>query len=738
MTGPAIDIHPTAANGASNRAVRGWLWAVGAALVVFAFRSREILLHGGNVPYLDQWRIEAELILVPWLQGRLSWTDFFTPHHEHFPVWTRLSAWLQAVLLGRWDAQLQCTLNAALWSGTVGLWCRWLLRWLPVWPAIVISALAVSLAALPHGWENSTWGFQIHFPLALLFVTWHIHGALVERPLSPSWWLAQGCGLAALFTLGSMWAAPFALLLVLLWTGDFDRRRLIPAACLTVLGLVLLVLAKTGQPHAGALAQTATSLRQFLAALLVQLGWPSQWPGVALLLHFPVLVLGWKIFRQPSAPPIDRLAVAIGLWAIAQAAAFALARGGSGWIGFVSRYGDLLALGSLANAVALWRLLHGCSGWRFVLVPLGLVWGFVFTQGLDWVSTRGHTEYFHQHSAGWSHVRQQAVRHYLMTGSPEALQTLDARNLLYPDPTAVARVLDTPGLTDLLPVSVRDDRNRVRGDFISAVATRLRELWPVLSKAGALLLLVALLMPRAHRQGRLPAPVFTSINPWPVLAGLTLTSAALLLLWPMPFEFSREARWQRLLTPPGHSDELSYLITTPTTYVVDNLTGGAGLWPENFRNTFYGTHIDGPAFTGSARSSTFPLTSPWLVIPIAGFPASTGNQICLRVEDAAGGIIVDLICQEPNPADIAFWQVDVREHRGRLGRILFHDGRADAEGWVAAAAPQFVDDARTGQRLNAAWKHEQTAGAHSSLGLITAALFVATCWSGLARWLHKR
>jgi len=735
---PATEIHPSAARGDSNAAVRGWLWAIGAALVVFAFRSREIFLHGGNIPYLDQWRIEAELILVPWLQGQLSLMDFFTPHHEHIPVWTRVSAWLQAVLLGRWDAQLQCTLNAALWAGIVGLWCRCLLRWLPVVPAIILTTLAVALAALPHGWENSTWGFQSHLPLALLFVTWHVHGSLAETPFGARWWIAQGVGLAALFTLGSMWAAPFALLLVLLWTGDFDRRRWIPAALLAALGLGLLLMAKSGQPHEGALAQTATSLRQFLAALLVQLGWPSQWPGVSLLLHLPVLLLAWKIFRNPAAAPIDRLAVVIGLWAVAQAAAFALARGGAGWIGFVSRYGDLLALGTLANALALWRLIQGWPRWRWGLVPLGLVWCVAVTQGLGWVSTRGHTEYFHQHSAGWALTRQEAVKQYLTTRSPDSLQSSDARNLLYPDPTAVARVLDTPGFSDLLPVAVRNDGTRVRGDFISAVASRIRELWPVLSKAGAVLLMVALLLPRARAKALVPSPVFTSTDPFPVIAGLTIVSGALLFLWPMPLEFRAEARWQRLLNPPGHNGELSFLITTPTTYVVDNLTGGAGLWPENFRNTFYGTHIDGPAFSGSAQSSTFPIKSPWLVIPIAGFPASSGNQICLRIEDAEGVVIADFVCQEPNPTDIAFWQVDVREHRGQLGRIVFHDGRSDTEGWVAAAAPQSVDDAQTGQRMNTAWKHERTAGAHRSLGIIAAALLAATIGSGLARWRHQR
>lgn len=731
-------IRPTPSVG-SNAAVSSWLWAIGTACLVFAARSREIHLHAGPTPYLDQWRIEAELIIVPWLQDQLSWTAFFAPHHEHVPLWTRVFAWLQAALLGRWDSQLQCTINAFFWAGTVGLWCHRFHLLLPRVPAAILSALAVALAALPHGWENSTWGFQSHLPLALLFVTWHVYGAFTWTPFTARWWCAQGAGLAALFTLGSMWAAPFAVLLVLLWTGEFDRRRWLPAGLLALLGVGMLLLARHAQPHTGALAQTAVSPHQLLAAFLVHLGWPSAWPAAAGLLQLPLVLLAWRLFRRPTASAFDRMVLAVGLWSVAQAAAFALARGGGGWLGFVSRYGDLLALGVLANAVALWRLLQALPGWRPGLAVLALVWSVALFQGLQWVSTRGHTEYFHQHSALWALFRRDAVQQYLTTRSLDRLETVEVRNLLYPDPRAVAAILDTPGLADLLPVQLRPQASRKRGDFISAVATRTRALWPVIASTGLVLVLLSVALP-GGRSGLGTPPLVANPGPSPMrpLGLLSLGATGLLFLWSMPFEFKADKRWRKLLTPPGYVGELSFRITTPTTYAVDNLTGGAGLWPEDFRNTFYGTHIDGPGFTGSARSSSFPLQSPWLLIPIAGFPSSPSNSISLQVEELDGRIVTQITCTEPNPASIAFWCIDTRAYAGRQGRIIFQDGRTDAEGWVAAAAPQPATNPYAGERLNAAWQQEQTTGAHRSIGLMALFLIVATAWAAWTCHRHSR
>lgn len=703
-----------------------WLWAVGITFGVFAARCREIARYSGDVPYLDQWWVEAHQILVPWLQGKLSWTDFFQSHHEHTPFWTRLMAWLEAALLGRWDPQLQCTINAALFGITIAIASDWLRRRFTLVPALVLTGLMVALAALPHGWENSTWGFQSLVPLALCFGICHIAGSFEAKFNSPGWWLAQASGLAILFTFGSMWMAPAAVVIVALWTAASGKLRWLPPALLAVTGIILLIVARANQPHSGAFVLSASSPQQFIAAFLLQLGWPSQLTGVAALIYFPTFVLALKLRRNARAENTDRILLALAVWSAAQAAAFAYGRGS--YLGFVSRYGDLLAVGVVANAIALWRLFQNRSPWRLPVALAAIAWVTIFTQGIKWVSTRAHTEYFHEHAPVWTALRHEAVRSYLAKHDLTALSPEPVRSVLYPDPAIVAADLDTPGLADLLPVSVRITKGRRRGDFISAIAFHVRDQWPMLAASGALLLLLgASLTARLNQSPTPSSPAKVPDNGrLPLLAALTAITGGLVFLWPMPLEFHPEKRWGRMIIPPGAVKDLGFRITTPTTYQVDNLTGGVALWPENFRNVFFGTHIDGPAFTGRAESSPFPIKSPWLVVPITGFPTTPGNGLRIKIETPDGHGITEIPCELPNPPDIDFWGVDVHSYEGQMGRLVFYDGHNDAEGWVGAAPPQPAQDGRLAARLHRSWVLERTTSGHDGMGVFFLSLLVPT------------
>ena len=709
-----------------------WFWFLGAAGVVFAARLGEVHLHSGETPFLDQWEAEARQILVPWLQGQLSWTAFFAPHNEHVPAWARLLAWLQAACLGRWDPQLQATFNAALHGWFAGVVAGWLRRSLPLWPAFGLTLLVVILGSLPFSWENSVWGFQSHTPLALLFVFLHIRGSFNHSPGSTGWWLAQAAGFAALFTYGSMWAAPAAVMVTALWTAAPDRRRWIAAAILAVAGLALLLAARGRQDPGLTQALTAHTPQEFLADFLLQLGWPAVWPGACVVLWLPSMLLALQLRRKASAENFDRIVVALAMWAAAQAAAFAFARGG-GYIGFVSRYGDLLALGVTANGVALWRLAPASRSWRIGLAAvLALVWLATVAQGLQLISTRGHTEYFHERSELRARIRRAAVRQYLATKDISSLSSAEVRAVLYPVPAVVAQVLDQPGLVELLPVSLRPNDSPTRGDSLSAAAERVRSLWTELVAAGIIVLLLGWWL-----AGRNTAPVppfaFAS-DPWraPVLFLLALASGGLVFLWPKPLEFSAAKRWQALLAPPGTVAGLTFHVTTETTYPKDNLAGGAALWPDDFRNFFYGTLIGGADFTGIAQSSRFPITTPWLIIPFAGYPVSAGNGLRVSIEDADGQRLEEIGCPGPNPADIDFWAVDVRAFSGRFARVMLYDGRKETESWVAAAPPQPAgspDLADVHRRDRAA---EPTRFGQNSLGIIALASLLLAAISALA------
>ena len=723
----------------------GWLWALGAATLVVAARWREIELHSGEIPFLDQWLVEARQILLPWLGGKLTLADFFLPHHEHVPAWTRLVVWLETVVFRQWDNQLQATFNAVLMGGFTGMVAAWLRRSLPLLPAFALTGLAIVLAGLPHNWENIVWGFQSHMPLALIFVFAYQRGSFARPSGTTGWWLAQAAGLAALFTLGSMWAAPLAVLLVLLWTTDLDWKQLLAAGLLPLAGVALLLAARMQQPVTGAYAMAAQNLPQFIAALLTQLGWPSAWPGAALWVNLPALFLALRLRGQPHASALDRTLLALALWAAAQAAAFAYARGS--YIGFVSRYDDLLALGLLANGVALWRLLHGGQRWnRLLFALLALGWCGTVSFGLNTINRQGHTLYFHEHSDRWALVRRVAVTQYLSTKDQSVLVSPEARAVLFPNPAEVAQVLDDPALAALLPFNVRAGNAKTFGDLSSEISRNLRENWMAFACCGGLLLLTAVVLTwrEAEADGAEPVPPPATEGTNAVaLTLLALGSGGLLFLWPQPLEFRLDHRWAQFLTPAGTVRDLSFRIVTETSYAHDRLLGGAALWPEEFRNTFFGTHVDGPAFTGVAESSPFRLDAPWYVVPYAGYPVSAGNALRLRIEDATGNPVDEITCPGPNPGpgptDIGFWAIDARRFAGQMGRLIMQDQRADSEGWVAVAPPHpAADGAKIAAAHRRGWAAEGTLGGLRSLQVVCAAFALLAAGHALGWWSAQR
>jgi hypothetical protein len=321
----------------------------------------------------------------------------------------------------------------------------------------------------------------------------------------------------------------------------------------------------------------------------------------------------------------------------------------------------------------------------------------------------------------WTLFRRDAVRHYLADRDLAHLSTPEVRSALYPNPAMVAAALDQPGLSDLLPVSLRPNATRVRGDFLSAAAARIRSLWEAFAAVGVIVLVLASWLTFRAAASPVPALAF-SADPWrwPLLAALAAVAGALVFLWPKPLEFSAEKRWLALLAPRGTVEGLTFHITTKTHFDPDNLTGGANLTPGDFRNLFYGTHIDGPGFIGEAQSSPFPVKSPWLVIPFAGFPASPGNALRLRIEDASGRTLTELTCPGPNPNlnEIDFWAADVSAYAGKSARLMFYDGRNDAEGWVAAAAPQAAKGPERAASFRRDRRSEPTRFGQASLGVV--------------------
>lgn len=698
--------------------------AVGAGLLLFAARGAT-LRHGAcDAPFLDQWLVEADQVLGPWLEGRLAWTDFLAPHHEHYPVGTRLLAWVQASLFRCWDPVVQGLINAALFGGFVAVLAAWFARNLPKPVALVAIGLVAVVHGLPHGWENAIWGLQSAVPLCLLFSFWHIHGSLAHAPGTARWWLAQLAALGALGSFGSGWAAPLAAAAMAAWTAPRDWRRWLAPALLALLGVALLAFALRRQPSEGALALHAPDFTRFLGGWVMQAGWPSTRAFAAAVLFLPSLLFLSALRGRREAGPFDQTVLALGLFGLGQAAAIALGRSAS-YVGFVPRYADFLAVGVLCNGLVLWRLGAARLVPRAVVALLALVWCGTLAEGLAEINRTGHTLYFKQHAEAWRWHRESALREHLATGDPRHLETETARTYLYPEPATLRRLLALPGFVDLLPASLRGTGPARAGDAAGLAARAIGANLGFFAWSGGLLLLLGLLLPCVRAAGARLADRRDPLRP--ALAGsIAALAGGAAFLWPDPLVRNAETRLIRLVSKDSPVPDFAFRIVTPTPYPPDNLTGGAALWPEHFRNRFFGTHIDGPAFTGRAESTRFLLTSTALVVPFAGFPATPGNALSLEVLDADDGAVTVLRYQGPNPLQVGFWGLDIGPHQGRVGRLVIEDGRADGrESWVAAAPPLQVPQDISAQ-LAARWEAERTSGAALSLGILSiAALIVA-------------
>lgn len=711
-----------------------WLWIGGTAALVFAARLHEIQRYTGAVAINDQWKIEAADILAPWLDGSLRPAAFFAPHFEHVPMWTRLLVWLQTVATGRWDPFVQTTVNALLHATFCAVVVRFVVRHLRALPAAFATAVVVGVSALPYAWENITWGFQSQFPLALLFLFLHLRGSTENSPGSRSWWLAQAAGLAGLFTLAGMWMAPLALLLSILWTRHpFSRWLSVPAG-LTALGLAIIALIKATAPSYGAFAQTASSPLHFLHTFLDLLGWPAGWPGAVAITMVPFTVLAFQLRGRRDASAFDRTVLALGLWAVGQAAALAFARGAD-YSGYVSRYGELLAVLVLVNALALTRLATGPRLARVALAAFGVAWAATIALGLRDLSRGGHTDYFHAHAEENNRARLDAVQAYLARHDRSLLEQPATRRVLYQDVNQVTALLDRPSFRALLPHEVEPSNPSTFAG--RAVRIAQRHSLPLGLGAG-LVWVVGFLGTALASAPRKPLTPFTwQPDRWlPRSAFLTAgLAAAGLFAWPHPFTFGLEARWHLFFRPPGSVGPLHYEVKSGNSaQPPDRLAGTAPLSPEELRHQFAGTDVDGPGFTCTAWSDPFPIQSPWFIVPHAGWPTAHGNGLRLRIETPGGQLIQEIGCGSTIAPEVEFTAVDTSAFLGQRARVVLYDGRTTTEGWVAAAPPIAAAHPELAQTLARGFAHERLAPAHTAfLWLAVSALAVGVAATAAAR-----
>jgi hypothetical protein len=448
----------------------GWRWMLSLFLVGLGARLWLIHRFGTPLPFWDQWE-EARVVYIPYFEGRLSLAELFAAHSEHRMLFNRFYDLAMLLLNGQWDNQVEMVANAFTYTaGITGFgWIVARLTGRNFWPAI---ALPLMLAlALPFAWENTLAGFhsQVYFGVLFSLLTiWLLGG---HEPGSRPWGFGVLAAICSLCVPTSGIIASGAIcalvgLKVLRQPPSWKQCWPTLAVCfvLVALGLALRV---DVPAHRVLMAHSAT---EFLVSLGKYLAWP--WivvPPFAVFNLFPLLMLAWFYLRDRQARmPVEELVLAVGLWAVLQAAATAYARGALVYPQW--RYMDSTCFVMVANcfsiAVLMNRHLGGGRPKKAIWLTAFILWGVACATGLTLLSLRAWSFDIPERQF-YSRCQLQNTRAYMATEDIRIFDRKPKQQLpLYEgDPFAprpmhegekLVKYLANPWVRSILPACVRD------------------------------------------------------------------------------------------------------------------------------------------------------------------------------------------------------------------------------------------------------------------------------------------
>jgi hypothetical protein len=435
--------HPVSGPGGSPEAVL--LVGLGSFLIVLGASALAVDQNALSRPYWDQWG-EAQELFEPFRSGTLSWATIFGLHNEHRIFPSRILALALFAGDGGWDNRLEATAGAVVHALGAGIISALLVRNVRLGIALPAAMALTTLWALPLARENVVWGFQSQFYFLLLFAPCTLW--LLSKPRAGGWILATGtlAAVLAILSLGDGPLAPIALLLVLTagarWgrLERFDVRTVAILVVLVVLGVLL-----RGQVGPGS---RPGSVGDFVTSMARVLAYPFRSPWAALTVWAPWTV--WAIARllRPEPPMhVERFVAALGVFVLMHGPVVAFARGAGG-AGPATRYFDILALGLVANLLALLLLSRRIP----VLASLPLSLGWVLSLAMQVRAV--HVQMWKHELPGqleWSFMEDRTLARYLQTSDLAMLKVPHGWGLPYPDPEALAHMIDDPFVRPILP-----------------------------------------------------------------------------------------------------------------------------------------------------------------------------------------------------------------------------------------------------------------------------------------------
>jgi hypothetical protein len=428
------------------------------AIIIFGARLWFIHNFGSSVPYWDQWDGEAANVFLPWLNNTFTVTNLFAPHNEHRIVFTRLLSLGLLILNDRqWDPLLEMVVNALLSTLTAIFLIVILNKLLGAVLQNLIFFSITLLWTLPYAWENILGGFHSCWYFFNLFTLLAFWGVLLHRHFTWQWWLGMLSGFLVYFNLATGFFALLVIVVIKLYLLIIDtenRKSQIPTLLLSSIIVITCVLLTVQMPTYSVTMAHSADKFQFWQAFGTALAWPwvlpGKWLGLLTYLPFFILVIHtvrWR--RHPS--PAELLVLALGGWTLLQAASMSYARTGLSIPAF--RYMDILALGTLANLLAIYFITPTWKNWpsgvKFATNTLACFWLLFWVLGIINLTTTIWPIIEKKHIDSIEQLNN--TRNFLLSGDINSLRN---KIIPYPIPERLAGLLANPKLRRMLPHSL--------------------------------------------------------------------------------------------------------------------------------------------------------------------------------------------------------------------------------------------------------------------------------------------
>lgn len=302
-------------------------------LAVIICRIIFIELYAVNIPLGDSWAIEGLKLYPKYLDGSLSWQDFFEPHNEHRILLTRLYL-LSLFELGghKWPLILSMKVQTLVPALTCFLFSNFYLK--KVQNPSRLSLLGIALAfALPTGYESLLWNIEIHWYFLVIFSLLSFYSLQTIRNPYVKYIGAQFFAVLSFFSIASGFITSFVLAtyygLKLLTESTRLRNALLAISSLFITFLLFKLIPRVD--HHGVME--LDNLLHFPYRFFYLLGWPKF--TAIYFFWFPVFALILKMKSLKKFFAEYPFLWGMVLWIMIQAAAMTMKRGG-----YANRYYD--------------------------------------------------------------------------------------------------------------------------------------------------------------------------------------------------------------------------------------------------------------------------------------------------------------------------------------------------------------------------------------------------------------